>query len=273
MYRIQRLKSTGPFPALFVPMTILAVFVTVKVLFDIKIAYYFLSVFFILFSASSYVAYIQLHNSNILVVGTYQLLIGLVCISAPRDFGSHGNPHPLTAILLVLMFMFGIWTIYLIATKKAKWRGREIMELAALNVDLSDDAFTGRPRPVGSVEVPNRKLRDFAEFLKRNLIAMPFIEENRIVFLPMKEGWDSGVYIFRKPKDYTDRTWISFDFDGNVTVNISQSDYLQYQEDLSFDQLCSSLGNIFIEFLELFSSGKDIRIIDRLNAMPVNIFS
>ncbi len=89
----------------------------------------------------------------------------------------------------------------------------------------------------------------------------------------MKEGWDNGIFIFRIPRTYTDRTWIAFDFDGNVTVNISQSDYLLYQEDLSFDQLCTSMGNIFIEFLELFSTGKAVRIIDRLNAMPVNIFS
>ena len=83
MYRMQRLKSSGPFPALFVPMTIVAVFFTVIVLFDVKIAYYCLSAFFILFSASSYIAYIQLRNPSILVVGTYQLLIGLLCFQHP----------------------------------------------------------------------------------------------------------------------------------------------------------------------------------------------
>ena len=77
----------------------------------------------------------------------------------------------------------------------------------------------------------------------------------------------------KSPKDYTNHTWIAFDFDGNVTVNISQHDYLTYQEDLSFDQLCASMGKVFIEFLDLFSTGKEVRIIDRLNAMPVNIFS
>ena len=159
------------------------------------------------------------------------------------------------------------------ATKKAKWRGRELMEIAALPVDVGEDAFTGRPRPVGVVDAGKKELLDFAEFLKRNLITFPYIEENRIVLMPMKEGWEGDVYIFRAPKSYTDRTWIAFDFDGKVTVNISQSDYLTYQEDLFFDQLCASRGNVFIDFLELFSVGKVVRIIDRLNAMPVNIFS
>jgi hypothetical protein len=273
MYRIKRLKSSGPFPGLFIPISIFSVFILMILLFDIKMAYYALSVFFTLFSISTYVAYIQLRNPNLLVVGTYQLSLGLVCASAPRDFGSHGNPHPLTAVLIVMMFFFGIWTIYLMISKKAKWRGREILELAAVPVETGEDAFTDRPRPVAKVETDERELEAFAEFLKRNLIAMPIFEENRIVFLPMKEGWDSGVFIFHMPRTYVDRTWIAFDYDGNVVVNISKADYLLYQEDLSFDQLCTSMGNIFIEFLDLFSNGKAVRIIDQLNAMPIDIFS
>ena len=273
MYPIKRLKSSGPFPGLLIPMSIFAVFILMILLFDIKIAYYALSVFFVFFSISTYVAYIQLRNPNLLVVATYQLSLGLLCVSAPRDFGSRGNPHPLTAILLVLMFFFGIWTIYLMINKKAKWRGREILELAAVPVETGEDAFTGRPRPVGKVETNERELQAFAEFLKRNLVAMPLFEENRIVFLPMKEGWDSGIFIFRMPKTYVDRTWIAFDYEGNVSVSISQSDYLNYQEDLSFDQLCTSLGNVFVDFLKHFSSGKGVRIMDQLNAMPTNIFS
>jgi hypothetical protein len=273
MYRMQRLKSSGPFPGLLIPISVLVVFISMIVIFDVKIAYYALSVVFLVYAITSYIAFIQLRSPNILVVATYQLLMGLLCVFAPRDFGSRGNPHPITVILLPLMSIFLVWTFYLMITKKAKWRGREIMELAALHVDESDDAFTGRPRPVGTVKTTTRNLQNFAEFLKQNLIAMPLIEENRIVLLPMKEGWDSGLFFFRYPKDYTYSTWIAFDFDGNVTVNISQSDYLLYQTDLSFDQLCTSMGNVFIEFLELFSSGKSARIIDRLNSMPVNIFS
>jgi hypothetical protein len=273
MYQIKRLKSSGPFPALLIPISIFAVFILMILLFDVKMAYYALSVFFVFFSISTYIAYIQLRNTNLLVVGTYQLSLGLLCVSAPRDFGSRGNPHPLTAILLVIMYFFGIWTIYLMITKKAKWRGREILELAAVPVETGEDAFTGRPRPVGKVETNERELQAYAEYLKRNLVAMPIFEDSRIVFIPMKEGWDSGVFIFRMPKTYVDRTWIAFDYAGNVTVNISQGDYLLYQEDLSFDQLCSSLGNVFIDFLDLFRNGKAVRIIDKLNAMPTNIFS
>ena len=164
MYRIKRLKSSGPFPAMLIPISIFAIFILMILLFDIKMAFYTLSVFFIFFSFSTYIAFIQLRNLNLLVVGTYQLSLGLLCASAPRDFGSRGNPSPLTAILLVIMYFFGIWTVYLMVNKKAKWRGREILELAAVPVETGEDAFTGRPRPVGKVETHKKELLAFAEF-------------------------------------------------------------------------------------------------------------
>jgi hypothetical protein len=270
---MRRLKSDGPFPGLFVPLTILVVFISMVVLFDVKAAYYALSAITFFFAITTFIAYFQLRSTNLLVIGGYQTSVSLLCLSAPRDFKTHGDPHPETILFLVLMFVFAIATFYLMVNKKVKWRGRDILELAAIPVEVSDTAFTDRPRPVGKVDTNERELRNFAEFLKRNLIAMPLYEENRIVFLPMKEGWDSGIFIFRVPKSYIDRTWIAFDYDGNVTVSISKTDYLLYQEDLSFDQLCSSMGNVFIDFLDLFSNGKAVRIIDKLNAMPTTIFS
>ena len=35
---------------------------------------------------------------------------------------------------------------------------------------------------------------------------------------------------------YENTTWISFDYEGNVSVNISQKDYLKYKENLTFNQ-------------------------------------
>jgi hypothetical protein len=68
-------------------------------------------------------------------------------------------------------------------------------------------------------------------------------------------------------------TWIAIDYDGNITVNISEEDYLLFKMDLDFDQLCQSLGDIFQEFLELSKQGQESRIIDRMNALrlfPIN---
>jgi hypothetical protein len=58
-----------------------------------------------------------------------------------------------------------------------------------------------------------------------------------------------------------------------MSVNISREDYFEYKEDLSFDRLCESLGDVFAGFLDLHRTGTAVRIIDRMNAVRVGFFS
>jgi hypothetical protein len=74
-------------------------------------------------------------------------------------------------------------------------------------------------------------------------------------------------------KNYLEDTWVAIDYDGKVTVNITEKDYLIFKQDLDFDQLCASLGNLFIEFLELSKSGQESKIIDRMNALRLSPLS
>lgn len=164
------------------------------------------------------------------------------------------------------------WLIYLMVTKRVKWRGREIMELAAAPVDDVADGFTERPRPLGKAEYTTTELRNFVDFCRRQLIALPHPETDRVYLAPVRMGKEF-VHLFSTSRDYHKDTWVCFDHDGNVTVNISREDYLEYQEDFSFDQLCASLGSVFIEFLELHRNGREVRIMDRLNAVGTGIFS
>lgn len=90
--------------------------------------------------------------------------------------------------------------------------------------------------------------------------------------MPVMMGREFG-FIMGLKSDYTDETWVSFESDGNVTVNISHRDYLNYKEALSFDQLCQSLGNLFVKFIEMFQREEGVRIIDRLDAVGIGIFS
>ena len=72
--------------------------------------------------------------------------------------------------------------------------------------------------------------------------------------------------------NYKEKTWIAINKNGNVSVNISKQDYLDYKEDLAFDKLCKSLSDVIIEFIKLYSSGREVRIIDRMNSLKINIF-
>jgi hypothetical protein len=79
-------------------------------------------------------------------------------------------------------------------------------------------------------------------------------------------------YLLGLKKDYLDDTWVAIDYDGNVTVNIIEKDYLLFKQDLDFDQLCQSMGNVIAEFLELSKQGQNSQIIDRMNALRLNPF-
>ncbi|RLD80317.1 MAG: hypothetical protein DRJ10_07600 [Bacteroidetes bacterium] len=69
-----------------------------------------------------------------------------------------------------------------------------------------------------------------------------------------------------------EKSWVAFSFDGNVSVNISKEDYLDYKEDLAFDQLCKPLSEVMIEFIQLNVKGEQVRIIDKMNNLKINIF-
>ncbi len=173
---------------------------------------------------------------------------------------------------VVLTIVFLVWLILLAATKKIKWRGREVLEMAAAPVEETGNGYTSRPLPAGKVEFSQQEIMEFAHFARRNLIAVSYVGKDKVIFVPVMMGRE-GSFILGLKSDYTDETWVSFDFDGNVTVNISHRDYLEYTEALSFNQLCTSLGNLFIDFIETYHRGEGVRIIDRMNALRVGVFS
>jgi hypothetical protein len=69
------------------------------------------------------------------------------------------------------------------------------------------------------------------------------------------------------------RTWIAFDSEGNITVNISKADYMDFRDELSFDQLCENLGKLFAEFMEYYRKGEAGRIIYRLDELKLGVTS
>jgi hypothetical protein len=187
-----------------------------------------------------------------------------------RNIGSNDFKLPLFFFLWELFF--GIWLAYLFFSKQMKWRGREILELAATPIEETGNGYTARPLPVGKTEYSKMDVTAFAEFAAKHLIAVAYIEKESVVFVPVMMGREFS-YVLGLQPDYAKGTWVSFDFNGNVSVNISRDDYLTYKENLSFDQLCKSLGDLFIDFFELFKRGESVRIIDRMDALGLSAFS
>ncbi|MGB2697081.1 MAG: hypothetical protein WBD28_04380 [Candidatus Zixiibacteriota bacterium] len=168
------------------------------------------------------------------------------------------------AICALILFML---TIYVLSTNRIKWRYTEVLELAARPVNDSNDGFTPRPFPAGDAKYTREEITGFAKFLLKHVIAVPYYEDDR-VFLVVPENMFSHLLFLRR--DYRKATYVSFDFEGKVTINIAKKDYQKYKQELTFDRLCNSLANLFREFLELYQQGKSKRIIERLNALKID---
>lgn len=269
MYFMRKLKPDRSITGLIPALVLVMAFGVTAVFFSLKAAYYVLAVYVLLIALYSFVAFTRTRNTGYLIASLFQLSLALNCGTRPRSIGSSGSK--LHYFFLLCWLFFGIWLAYLFFNKKTKWRGREIFELAAAPVEEIGNGYTGRPLQAGKTEYTKRDVMAFAEFVTKHLIAVHYIESDRVVFVPVMMRREFGYVLGRHP-DYAKETWISFGFDGNVSVNISKDDYLTYK-DLSFDRLCESLGNLFIDFLELFKRGESVRIIDRMDALGLSAFS
>jgi hypothetical protein len=190
-------------------------------------------------------------------------------LTRPGGLLGIGNPG-LYRFFGACLLVSAAWLTYLFFTRRLKWRGREILELAAIPVKPSAEAFTGRPRPAGRAEYTRGETLSFAELLHRNHLAWAYREADRVVLAPIKAGREFRYLYAWSVPDYRERTWVAFDFDGNVSAHVSHEDYLDYREELSLDALCESLAALFVGFLGQFRRGDARRVVERVDAVSLS---
>jgi hypothetical protein len=266
----RKTKDRDPWQFFIFPVVFLGTFFGLATTLGFQVAFYVIGSMFILLSSMSFITFWRTQNMGFLPVALFQVFVGLLVFSVPPLMVDNSNPG-LTPVFLVLMYVMMLASGYQILNRKLRWRGQEIFEMAAMPVEDTGNNYTPRPRPAGKTEVSRTQMVRFVDFVRTSLIAFVFREENRYVFVLPLPGNDMP-YLLGIKKDYLNDTWVAIDFDGNVSVNITEEDYLLFKQDLNFDQLCESLGNVFIEFLELSKSGQEDRIIDRMNALRLNPF-
>jgi hypothetical protein len=138
---------------------------------------------------------------------------------------------------------------------------RSILEMAAHTVIDTKNGYTPRSFPVGKSTFSKGELFGFAEYLKKRHIAVHYEESNTIIFV-LAEDWFG--YLFNLHGGYKNVTKIVFSYDGNVSTSIAKTDYSKYKEALTFDQLCDSLGNMFMEFMQHFQNGDVVKIMKKI---------
>lgn len=273
MFRAGKLKPDRSMGGWIVSLSILPIFGLSALIFGAATGFIVAAFMFVIFALYTLYIFIRMGNLGHLGVCAYLLFIATMLMLATQYLtGVRDAREEWKIAYFTGMIFFGVLIIYLAVTKKIKWRGREIFELAAESVDETGNGYTPRPRPVGIVEFTADEILDFARFCARHLIAVTYINPRKVTFVPIRMGQEF-TFMFKSADSWQERTWISFDFDGEVTVHIAQKDYLEYREPLAFDKLCESLGQLFIEFIEHHQRGEGVRIIDRMDALGMSYFS
>ncbi|MCY1723538.1 hypothetical protein OU798_24515 [Prolixibacteraceae bacterium Z1-6] len=273
---MRKLKPDRGIQGLVPAIVSLVLFFFTAIVFNLSTAFNILGGLMIIYSfIFGFWSFYKSGNYYFLISTFYLLTFGLVLIllDLPEDFN---GPEPKFTdemkVALLFFYVFMFWLMYVGYQKKLKYRGREVMELAAWDVEEGPDTYTERPRPAGMVDFGKYDIIDFGNYLKKILACYPFQEENRVVMVPIKYG-DEFELLYKPNFNYHSKTWIAFDFNGQVSVHISRKDYLDYKDDLSFDHLCESLGQLMITFARFYMRGDKVRIIDRLNSVKIGLFS
>ena len=250
------------------------IFILAFIIWSPKVAMNILGSIILFYSIFIFYAYYRTKHTWTLVSGIYMLVFSTLLYSmAPYLIIGHDlDLPPHVKILVIFTIILFWWLIYLNFTRKLKWRGREIFELAANHVEQAEDSFTERPKPTGKVDVTKNELDQFADYFQKKLLGLAYREDSRVVFMPLKHKNDFQA-LYNPGYTYQNKTWVAISYSGNVSVNISKKDYLDYREDLAFDELCKSLSDVMIDFLELFIEGKEVRIIDKMDELKVNVFT
>lgn len=214
----------------------------------------------LVYGITNLILFIQSRNWGYIIMSIFFLLTSALAVT----LAFHRYIDPAWILTFAITWVTGLGAIiYMGLNRNIKWWSYEILELAARPVEEVRDGYTTRPLPVGKIAYQRDVMRKFVQFIRRNLIAIPVIESDKIVFLIAHTRFKmltAGHY-------YSQETYICFHDTGNVTVNIAQEDYQKYHDTYAFDQLCEHLGRLFIDFYNHYEKGEKEMIMNKLKTI------
>jgi hypothetical protein len=164
----------------------------------------------------------------------------------------------LNAVSLALFVVFRWNTLR--GHERYESNARRLFKLAVDTIEESSNGFTGRPFPAGAVLSTKEELLGFARFLNGMNISRFFYNDDTL-FLAF--SLNKSLLTGDLPDDFSH---IAINPEGKVMVVVTKADYRQYKQTFNYDRLCSSLGQVFIRFLEYYKNGQESRIISELKS-------
>jgi hypothetical protein len=161
--------------------------------------------------------------------------------------------------ILIILFILINWNAFY-SHERFEINSRRLFRLASERIFRTDDGFTGRPYSGGKIDCTRDELLGFVRFLHGNYIVRPFYHENNVC---ISFSMNTSLLVIGEGREVSH---VMIGYDGNLTVGVSEKDYRDYRERLSFDQLCASLADIFARFFDYYRKGLESRIIVELKS-------
>lgn len=197
----------------------------------------------------------------------YPVLGFLICITTAQVsfiFPNYIAPGFLKAtyfisFFLIVLFVIINWNSFY-SHERFEANSRRLFRLASERIYQSENGYTGRPYTGGKVECTKEELLGFARYLQGNYVARAFYYDTNV---SLSFSMNKSLVVINEASEVSH---IKIGFDGGMSVKISDRDYKDYHEKLSFDKLCASMIDIFSRFFEYYRSGLEQRIITELKS-------
>ena len=191
-------------------------------------------------------------------------LMGITTAQASFIFPHYDDPGIFkltyfTCFIIIILFILINWNSFY-GHERFEINSRRLFRLASERIFKTEDGYTERPYSGGRVECSRDELLGFVRFLHGNYVARPFYYEN---YISLAFSMNTSLMVIYEASSVS---YIILEFGGNIKVKISEKDYRDYKERLSFDQLCSSMADIFVRFLDYYQKGLESRIVSELKS-------
>lgn len=268
---IRKLKQSGGIGGYWIPLVTVIFFILFVTFLSVKVGIILVLLVFVMMSQYSFYAYYRTRNLTYLLSALFTSIYSGFLLFVPKA-GVLSENKTIAFTCMFIAFAIGIAAFSQVLSGRFKWRGRDLFELIAQNVSTANNGFTSRPHPTGTLNYSKDEIEAFVNFMQSNLVGLAVRDGQKTFLVPVKRGYEPYM-LFKPGNRLLESSWMAFQDDGQVSVHISKSDYLDFKEPLSFDELCVSYGALVEEFLEYFQRGEEIRIIDKLKSINTGVFN
>jgi len=163
--------------------------------------------------------------------------------------------------LLIFVIILSVYGPTAIKAFRIEQLARKIFKMAAGNVVSTGDGFTSRPFHAGTKEYTKEQITGFSLYISGKMIAVPRYTETgiRLSFSMVKSPLSKAAN--------PDISYVQFDYNQHITIHIASGDYKRFRNQLTFDQLCESMGDLFKRFLNYYINNQEARILNELKSI------